>query len=167
MNILENIINIGNIIIFLLMSYVDIKEHRIPDKLNLLLLLLNIIFLGIGFFVTRELNTIIERSVCFFASGITFITIAIISKGAIGGGDIKLFSILGLIFELKKYVLMIFLTFLLAGIYSITMCLLRKIDRKTQIPMAPFIALSSIIVIYYGEIILQLYVKFMMNLVYV
>src|SRR5699024_1453819 len=85
--------------------------------------------------------------------------IAFISKGGMGGGDIKLFFLLGITLGVGKTIL----TFILAAgiglIVSMFMLILLKKDRRTPIPFGPSIALATIIAYFYGEQMILSYIK--------
>lgn len=85
--------------------------------------------------------------------------LAILSKGGIGGGDIKLMGVLGLVlgFQGAFYTLMIASVFGL--IAAITGLLMKKFTRKTAIPFGPYLALGAILTFYCQGEILNLYLK--------
>ncbi|WP_257346337.1 prepilin peptidase [Pseudalkalibacillus decolorationis] len=82
---------------------------------------------------------------------------AILSRGGMGGGDIKLFAVLGLMFGWIDIFLVLFLASLVGSIFGVSMLLLRKVQRKQHIPFGPFIVTAAIIVLFWGEQIWRLY----------
>ena len=87
------------------------------------------------------------------------LVVAIVSKGGMGGGDIKLFAVLGLFVGVKG----IFLTFILASLFGAIagalLLLLKKTSRKEPIPFAPFIGMAALISFVYGDAIWASYMK--------
>ncbi|WP_416199199.1 prepilin peptidase [Sporanaerobacter sp.] len=92
------------------------------------------------------------------SSGI-FLIIAIISKGGIGGGDIKLIGVLGFILGIKFTLLNIFLSFILGAIISIFLLLFKIKGKKDPIPFGPFICIAFMIVTLWGEEIIGWYIQ--------
>lgn len=86
--------------------------------------------------------------------------IAIISKGGMGGGDIKYFSVLGLFLGMKGIVLTLVLAAFLGAVFGLVLLLLKKIARKQPLPFAPFIGAAALISYFYGHVIWQAYFKF-------
>ncbi len=86
-----------------------------------------------------------------------FLLIIIISKGGIGGGDMKLIGVLGFILGVKKIILTIFLSFVLGAIISILLLLFKIKGMKDPIPFGPFICIAFIITIFWGDNLLLWY----------
>ncbi|ATP41169.1 prepilin peptidase [Solibacillus sp. R5-41] len=83
--------------------------------------------------------------------------IAVVSKGGMGGGDIKLFFVIGLVLGTVQTLLTLFLAAMIGMVVGIIILKIRKKGRKTPVPFGPSIALAAIIVYFYGEPILQWY----------
>jgi len=137
---LQNIIYIATIILLIKIAYIDIKKKIIPDKLNLAIAMLGIFNLILNF----------ENCKIYIASvAITFVVflfLAVLTDGGIGGGDIKLFTALGLIFG-AEIMLIIAVTFVLAAIISISRVFLKRINMKESIALAPYICAAVILII--------------------
>lgn len=85
--------------------------------------------------------------------------IAAVSKGGIGGGDIKLFFLIGLVLGTVSTLLTLFLAAMIGMLLAIIQLNLYKKDRKTPIPFGPSIALASIIIYFYGKQIMAWYMQ--------
>src|SRR5690625_5218519 len=77
--------------------------------------------------------------------------IAVVSKGGMGGGDIKLFAVLGLFVGVKGILLTLFLAAFLGMLFGLFLLLTRKLKRKQPMPFAPFIGVAALISYAYGE----------------
>jgi len=84
--------------------------------------------------------------------------IAVVTKGAMGGGDIKLMAVLGLWLGLKYTLLTLFLSFFLGGLISIILIAFKLKGRKDMIPFGPFIVLATIVTLFYGNDIISYYI---------
>ncbi len=88
--------------------------------------------------------------------GLLFL-IAIVSKGGMGGGDIKLFAVLGLFLGVKGVLLTLFLAAFLGMLFGFGLVVTRKLKRKQPLPFAPFIGLAALISYVYGADFLEFY----------
>ena len=68
----------------------------------------------------------------------------------IGGGDVKLFGVLGLFFGFESTLLILFIACLTSLLTSLTLFYFKKISKQTPLPFAPFIFLGSFIIALYG-----------------
>lgn len=85
--------------------------------------------------------------------------IAIISKGGMGGGDIKLFLVIGLVLGTVHSLVVLGLASVIGLIFGIISLRLSKQGRKTPIPFGPSIALAAVIVHLYGEELIGAYMS--------
>lgn len=76
--------------------------------------------------------------------------IALVSKGGMGGGDIKLFFVIGLVLGTVHTLLTLFLAALIGSVVGLVFLRRTKQGRKTPIPFGPSIALAAVIVYFWG-----------------
>jgi len=79
---------------------------------------------------------------------ITLIGGAIAGKEAMGLGDVKLMGALGLYFGVVNSIIISVLSFLIGGIISIIIILLRKNREDGYIPFGPFIVIATFVTIF-------------------
>jgi len=135
---MQNIICITTIILLIKMAYVDYIQKIIPDKFNIILALLGSLNVILNF---ENCKIYIASAAITFA---VFLFLAVITDGGIGGGDIKLFTAMGLIFSPKISVLNV-ATFTVAAIISITRVIFKRINMKESIALASYISASTLI----------------------
>lgn len=87
-----------------------------------------------------------------FGFGLLYI-LGLMNKGGIGGGDIKLYFVIGLVLGVKLTALSLFLSSLIALVVAV---ILKKSFGK-MFPFGPSIAVGSLITYFYGEAILTYY----------
>src|SRR5690606_13081059 len=85
--------------------------------------------------------------------------VALLSKGGMGGGDIKLFFLIGLALGTIGTLVTLFFASVIGMIVGIVILKVRKQDRKQPIPFGPSIALAAIIVYFYGDRIIDWYIN--------
>lgn len=144
--------------VLLVISCIDLYHQIIPDSLNILILIIGFIYNTIKFILYGTNLEIINHALGLMIPGCMFLLIAIITKGNMGGGDIKLIGVLGFILGVKKVLLNIFLSFISGAIISIFLLLFKIKGRKDSIPFGPFICLSFIITLLWGDRILDWYI---------
>ena len=88
---------------------------------------------------------------------VLFLLIAIISKGGMGWGDVKLAALIGLAtgFPLVFAALIIGAT--LGGVVAVTLVIAKRKRRTETIPFGPFLSLAAIITLLWGSQILNWY----------
>ena len=130
---------------------VDFKEQIIPNRLNLLLFEIGLVFVFLHGFA--NINIALNMILGMFAGAGIFMLITLIGgliagKEAMGMGDVKLMGALGLYFGLQNIVVISVMAFLIGAIGSLVyMCVKRK-TANTYIPFGPFIVASTIITIF-------------------
>lgn len=88
--------------------------------------------------------------------------IARISHGGMGGGDVKLFALIGFVLGWKLTLLTIMLSSVIGLFISGMLMIFGLIKRKEPIPFGPFISLSAIITYFYGNGFLDWYLQLFM-----
>lgn len=137
-----------------IISAIDLEHQIIPD----LITLPGIVFgLAAGAYLTGIGNSLLG----FLLGGGIFYLLAVVSRGGMGGGDIKYIAGVGALLGWQKVLLIIFLGALLGSCVGLLMILLKKKDRKSLIPFGPFLALATLISIFFGDDIIQLYLSTM------
>jgi leader peptidase (prepilin peptidase) / N-methyltransferase len=71
--------------------------------------------------------------------------LAILSKGGIGGGDIKLIGVLGLVLGFQGAFLTLMLASVVGLIVGVIGLLMNKFTRKTAIPFGPYLAFGALL----------------------
>lgn len=88
-----------------------------------------------------------------------FFVIALLARGGFGFGDVKLFAVVGLFFGWPRLLVVILLSTLLGTLFGLVLIAVGKAQegRKTEIPFGPFIALASVISIFFGYHLIEWY----------
>lgn len=95
--------------------------------------------------------------------GIFYILFQISGGQWIGGGDVKLGFLLGAITGGPALAfLMLFLASLLGSIFSVPIILKKRLGSKAKIAFGPFLILSTVIVVLFGEKIIEQYNNLLM-----
>lgn len=150
---LELIFSLTLISLLIIVVISDINYMIIPDKV--------LLFFAFLFIFERIFIPFLPWWNAIFGAIIGFsllLIIAMISKGGMGGGDIKLFAILGFVLGWKLVLLAFFMSTFFGAIFGGIGLLLKKVERGKPIPFAPFIALGTLVTFFWGESLINWYV---------
>lgn len=148
----ELIVALVFISLLIIITVSDIAYMLIPDKVllpfGLVLLLLRFVSP-----LTPWWDSLLGAAVGF---GV-LLTIGILSKGGMGGGDIKLFFVIGLVLGTIQVLLTLFIAALIGSVVGIIVLRVKGQGRKTPIPFGPSIAMAALIVYFFGTELVDWY----------
>ena len=87
--------------------------------------------------------------------------IAVISRGGMGWGDVKLAVFIGLATGFPLVFVSSILAAILGGVVAVALLLLKKRRRREAIPFGPFLSLAAFITLIWGKEILNWYLALM------
>ena len=86
----------------------------------------------------------IDHLISAAAGGVLFLIIAILSRGALGGGDIKLIACLGLWLGTDALFVVSMIGIILGGLVALLLLLTGKKKRKSAFAYGPYFALTTV-----------------------
>ncbi len=130
----------------------DAREKTIPNRwLVYILVCRGVLFLGelLSFPDLRVENI---RFVLYggLLSAIIFFAAYVLSRHAVGMGDVKLFAVIGMCLGFRVTYLVMLTSLILSALYGGCMVLRKKKSLKDEIPFGPFIAAGTWIVLLIG-----------------
>ncbi len=143
--------------ILLVISIIDTEHYIIPDKL-----IIFFFFLGIVSIIFMGEPTVLSALLGFSAAFISLLALALVSRGGMGGGDIKLAAVIGVYLGWPNGITAVLLGCLLAGLAGLILILLRLKSRKDLIPFGPFLAVGALITSSYGYEIISWYLRLLL-----
>lgn len=138
-------------------SFIDLEFQIIPDKITLPGIPIGIIvgsFLLPDPFMRYTILGLKASLLGFVIGGGVYYALALVSRGGMGGGDIKMMAMVGALMGWKAVLLISFIGSFIGGLVGIFLMIFKGKGRKTKIPFGPFLALGSLITLFYGEEIL-------------
>lgn len=132
--------------------FIDLDHTYIPDRLQLAVALLAAASLRWG-----PSLPLADRLWGGLGLGAGMFLLSYLTGGGIGGGDIKLLALSGLLLGWKLAVPAFFLAYILAAARCLPAILQKKVERGQEIPMAPYFALALMIMALFGEDLLRFY----------
>ncbi len=155
--------------LFIIIFVIDLEQGLILNKVvypgmvvALLLALLPQSWLSQGTWLTG----VIQPSIASAALGggigfVIFLLIAIVSRGGMGWGDVKLAALIGLATGFPLVFLSIIMGAILGGIVAVALLIVKKRNLKGTIPFGPFLALAAMVTLLWGSNILSWYLGLM------
>lgn len=148
-NIVESYMNIAVFLWLYPIAVIDYKEKIIPNKLILVGFAGWIIYFAACVFING--NNIISTAKLSlgglaFGAGV-FLVSALIVRGGVGMGDVKLFAVLGMLFGFSGVFTILFFTLIMLFIVGIVMLIIKKANKKSTFPMAPFVLFGLMLTI--------------------
>ncbi|WP_407269608.1 prepilin peptidase [Radiobacillus sp. PE A8.2] len=132
----------------------DLRYMLIPDKILLFFLPL-LVIARIWVPLTPWWSSIVGAVI-----GVVLLAlIIIVSRGGMGGGDMKLFGLLGIVLGHKYVLLAFFLSTLYGTVLSILLIAFGLIERKKPVPFGPFIVLGTITTYFFGDTLINWYLN--------
>ncbi len=88
-----------------------------------------------------------------------FYLIAILSRGGMGGGDIKMMAMVGAFMGWKAILLTTFIGSLSGSLVGVFLMAVKGKGRKSRIPFGPFLAFGALATLFFGRVILLWYLQ--------
>lgn len=138
-------------------SGIDIGHKLLPDNITLPLLWLGILLSFFEIFVDLE-TSIIGAMAGYMSLWSVFIIFKLVTgKEGMGYGDFKLLALLGAWVGWKMIFIIILTSSVVGAVVGITLIVLKKNGRDTQIPFGPYLAGAGWITLLWGHELSQFY----------
>lgn len=131
-------------VILLIISYQDFKEKKINNFFILL-----IFILGVVSVMVQKPPEISERITGFFCISIPMFLISYRKPGALGGGDVKLMAACGFYLGAERIVASAVISVFFAAAVCSTLIIMKKVNQKTIVPLAPFLSAGMFVVTFW------------------
>lgn len=151
--------------------FYDLRHYIIPDKVIYPAIIVAFIYkifyifefgswrlFGIWNSEFGILSSFLQLLLPAFLAGGFFYAIIVITKGkGMGGGDVKLGFLMGLVLGLPLVLVALFLSFIIGSVIGIFLILIGNKKMKSMIPFGPFLVLGTVIALFWGEKIMRWY----------
>jgi len=140
--------------LMIVLTMIDVDHQILPDQLTL-----GGLVVGLSFSFFRTDITFIYSLIGVLAAGGLLFLIAFLSKGGMGGGDIKMMAMVGSFTGPVIAVTAVFLGALIALMAHLPGVISGKTGMKTKLPFGPFLAVASLILWFYSEELFAMYLS--------
>jgi leader peptidase (prepilin peptidase)/N-methyltransferase len=142
------------------LTVTDLQTKLIPNRILGPATITGVLLLAAGGLITSEFPAIGRAAIGGFAYfGLLFI-LAMVGRGALGFGDVKMSFIIGVFtgyVSLGSVVVAGIGAFIAAGVVAVLLLVTRRSSRKDMIPFGPFMTTAGIIAVVFGPTIVEWY----------
>ncbi|MFQ5899881.1 MAG: prepilin peptidase [Candidatus Methylomirabilia bacterium] len=133
---------------------IDLEHQLIPDRITLP-------GIAVGFAASWVVPqpSWLDASIGILLGGGIFLVIILVSGGGMGGGDMKLGAMMGAFLGWKVTLLALLLAVVLGGTVAVVLLLTGVRGRKDPVPFGPFLAVGSLVGLFWGENLLSWYFR--------
>jgi leader peptidase (prepilin peptidase)/N-methyltransferase len=140
------------VVVLIAIAAIDLEHQIIPDSISLPAIAAG---LALSFLAPSRTWTDSLLGIAVGA-GLPFAVI-IISRGGMGGGDMRLGALIGAFLGWQLALLSFFMAVLLGGLVATALLLAGRRGRKDRIPFGPFLAWSGVMSLLWGDALLRWY----------
>ena len=136
----------------LVVFFTDLEHHMIPNAIT---------YPGIltGIALSAAAGQLAAAAIAAAAAGAVFLLIGIVSRGGMGGGDIKLAAMIGAFLGAPAVIVALFLAVALGAAAGVVLLVLRLRTRKDMIPFGPAMAAGAMIAVFGSNAIMRWYLS--------
>jgi leader peptidase (prepilin peptidase)/N-methyltransferase len=133
-------------------TVIDLRHQIIPDAITL-----PGVVAGIVASVATDRISWIQSVVGILLGGGLFVAVILLSRGGMGGGDLKLGAMLGAFLGWQALLVALFVAVMLGGVSAVALLAAGRVARKDAIPFGPFLAIGGAVALFWGDAILAWY----------
>lgn len=141
--------------LLLVVFVIDLRYKIIPNKINLFgfSIILTIKILESLYYLSFA--PLLDSTLGLLIGAVPILLVILITNGGMGAGDMKLMAVIGMWFGLKFTYLVLVIGILAASIMAIILLVTKQSTKKSELPFAPFLFISTFICLIFGQNILD------------
>lgn len=143
--------------ILLVIFIIDLRHMIIPNGLVIALLVISVIW---TIYDGHYLNHILG----FFSVSLLLLLLAIVTKGGMGMGDVKLMAVAGLLLGWQGIILALMVGAIIGSVIGVGLIGFGVISRKQPVPFGPFLTIGIMSAMLFSEPIINWYLVTVLNL---
>ena len=128
------------------LTAIDLDHQMIPDAITLPGILIGLVIN----LASRRLSWL-DSLIGILLGGGLFLVIILVSRGGMGGGDLKLGAMLGAFLGWKALIVALFVAIVLGGAIGAVLLATGRRGRKDPIPFGPFLAAGGAMALFWGK----------------
>lgn len=141
--------------LLLVVFVIDLRYKIIPNKINLFgfTIILTIKVLESLYYLSFA--PLVDSILGLLIGAVPILLVILITNGGMGAGDMKLMAVIGMWFGLKFTYLVLVIGILAASIMAVILLATKQSTKKSELPFAPFLFISTFICLIFGQSILD------------
>ncbi len=140
------------VLLLVVVSIIDLRHRIIPDKA-----LMVGVLVGAALLLWARPLPFTRSVVGGLAGFLMMLVIALAARGGMGGGDVKLAGVIGFFLGPVGCLLALFIGFVSGAVVALSLVVFRTKGFRDFIPYGPFLALGSVVALFWGNDILRWY----------
>lgn len=127
---------------------IDARTHRLPNRIVLPTLITALVLIGSDALATQRSADLIAALMGMLVLGGFYAVLRATSRGGIGGGDVKLAAVIGLILGWHGWLALAMgaaSAFVLGALYALALMALRRADRSTRLAFGPWMIIGAVL----------------------
>jgi prepilin signal peptidase PulO-like enzyme (type II secretory pathway) len=146
--------------LLIILAVYDLRWMLLPDRIMIPAIVIGLTYVMSVVWPQSGASEAGRYCLGALAAGGFFYALAAFSGGrAMGGGDIKLAFLMGLLLSPWKLLVAMELAFVLASVFGVVMLAVGRLKRGGHLPFGPFLVLGTIVSYLYGGQIIDAYLK--------
>lgn len=142
------LVHIGLVGIGVWLLVIDARTHRLPNRIVLPTLAAVLALAGIDALVTGRSGSLIGGVIGMLVLGGLYAVLRATSRGGIGGGDVKLAAVIGLVLGWHGWQALAVgaaSAFVLGALYALVLMATRRAERSTRIAFGPWMIIGAVL----------------------
>jgi leader peptidase (prepilin peptidase)/N-methyltransferase len=142
------------------LSVIDLRLLILPNRILLPMIGVSIALFGVATIVDGDLDQFVRALACAAGAFIVFFALHVAAPSGMGFGDVKLAFLLGLTLgwsSVAECFVGFMLGFVLGAVIGVALIAAGVRSRKQPVPFGPFLAAGTIIAIFVGDVIVDLF----------
>lgn len=131
---------------------IDLQYQIIPDAITV-----PGVLAGLVASLASHRVSWLESAGGILLGGGLFVAVIVLSRGGMGGGDLKLGAMLGAFLGWQAVLVALFVAVVLGGTSAVALLASRRLARKDAIPFGPFLAVGGAVALFWGDAIVAWY----------
>ncbi len=140
------------LIILNYLALIDLYQKRIPNRILVHLLVITTVLtcLELTSGQIQLLTYLPSMLITVMLTGGSFLIVYILTKGALGAGDVKLMFVLGFSLEQQSALTAMVYALLLSALAGLILIIFKRKSTKAALPFAPFVLLGTCLTLLLG-----------------
>jgi leader peptidase (prepilin peptidase)/N-methyltransferase len=144
----------------ILLTVTDLDTKLIPNRILGPVTVVSIVLLVLGHIADTASGSLVEAGIGGVAYFAVMLLLALIVRGGLGFGDVKLAFLIGVFagyLSLGHVLVSGIGAFLLGGLAAVLLLVTRRSSRKDAIPFGPFMTSAAIVTVFFGQEVINWY----------